>query len=110
MDFYRSFRWLLFSLIVLNLVDGVTTAVGVSVAGLEEGNVLVAPLFGDLVSFLVVKIVVLSGLLAGALLFLVHAHRPFPRLWENEAVFWTGLAVVAFYAVVVVNNLLLVCS
>ncbi|MFP4524654.1 MAG: DUF5658 family protein [Candidatus Woesearchaeota archaeon] len=110
MDFYRSFRWLLFSLIVLNLVDGVTTAIGVSVAGLEEGNVLVVSLFGDVVSFLVVKIIVLSGLLAGALVFLVHVHRPFPQLWENEAAFWTGAAVVLFYAVVVVNNLLLVTS
>ena len=108
MDFYQAFRWLLFALIVLNIVDGVTTALGVAVDGVVEGNAFAMAVFGDLATFLAVKLVVLSALLVGALVFLVHVHRPFPRLWENRVAFWAAVVVVWFYAVVVVNNVVLV--
>lgn len=111
MEFYRVFKVLLLSLIIANIVDGITTIIGLSLfPHLAEGGVLFGILGANLSLFLTLKLVVLSLLLAGALLYILHVHDAFPKLWENEAGLVVGALVMVFYLIVISNNVFLIVS
>ncbi len=109
--FYYWFKLLVVALVILNMVDALTTMIGVQyVEGVSEGNALMAPLVENLYTFLFVKAIILSGLFLAALAYLLKIHHSFPKLWENEVGVTVCGLVVAFYMAVVVNNVLLILN
>lgn len=104
MDYPSSFRRLLVALIVLNVLDGALTAIGLSSPHLSEANPLMASLATDLSLMLSLKLVALTLLLAGALLYVAHTRRAFPKEWENRTGLVAAGTVTLLYAAIVVND------
>ena len=107
--FYVWFKLLVVALIILNMVDTITTIIGYYyVDGLSEGNALLIPFLSNVYTYLTIKAVVLSGLFLAALGYLFKIHHAFPKLWENEVGLTVSALVVLFYMYVVTNNFILI--
>ncbi|MFT4310772.1 MAG: DUF5658 family protein [Candidatus Woesearchaeota archaeon] len=108
-NYYKIFTYLLITLIILNVLDSLTTFIGVHlIDGIGEGNPVVLSFVHNVWIFIAIKVFFITFMLTCALLYLLHIHHAFPKLWENEVGVSVAALGVGFYSMVVINNMVLI--